>query len=306
VRQMSQVTPIISVIVATRNRRQSLGRFLDGLRSLPEQPAWELIVVDNGSADGTASLLSTAAEDLPIVVVNENLPGKSRALNRALKHARGDILLFTDDDVVPDPNWLTALHQASIEHPGANVFGGRILVNHERIPQWIVSSYNLRTILTSEQDLGRDIRWFANDHYPIGPNLAVRRRSIEQGSFVWPVNLGPGTKIPLGDERAFLVQISSPESRDRLYVPDSVVRHNIRGRQLGIISAVRRCFLGGYAAGLMGRMPVHSNTNDDSPFRLAWQRFCGASSSRELICVVARAIGVMTGTVSPFARVIYG
>lgn len=305
--QTLQVTPIISVIVATRNRRQSLGKFLDALRSLSEQPAWELIVVDNGSADGTESLLSTAAEDLPIVVVNENLPGKSRALNKALKHARGDILVFADDDVVPDPNWLTALHQASREHPGANVFGGRILVNHERIPQWIVNSYNLRTILTSEQDLGGDIRWFAVDQYPMGPNLAVRRRLINEGPFCWPVNLGPGTKIPVGDERAFLVQMSSPESRDRLYVPYSVVRHNINGRQLGIISALTRCFQGGYAAGLVGRIWVHSKMNtDESSFHVAWQRFRGASSSQELICMVARGIGVMMGTISPFTRIIYG
>jgi glucosyl-dolichyl phosphate glucuronosyltransferase len=308
VRQMSQVTPIISVIVATRNRRQSLGQFLDALRLLPEQPAWELIVADNGSTDGTDALLWTATENLPIIVVNENLPGKSRALNRALKDARGDILLFTDDDVVPDPNWLTALYQASIEYPGANVFGGRILVNYERIPQWIVNSYNLRTVLTSEQDLGSDIRWFANDQYPIGPNLAVRRRSIEQGSFLWPVNLGPGTRISVGDERAFLMKVSHPESRDRLYVPDSVVRHNVKGRQLGFGSALTRCFLGGYAAGLVSRIWVRSNSKKDKggAFRVTWERFRGASSSRELICMIARALGVMTGTATPFARMLYG
>jgi glycosyltransferase involved in cell wall biosynthesis len=307
VQQMSQVTPIISVIVATRNRRQSLGRFLDGLRSLPEQPAWELIVADNGCADGTETLLSTAAEDLPIVVVNENLPGKSRALNRALRHARGDILVFADDDVVPDPNWLMALYQASIEHPEANVFGGRILVNYERVPQWIINSYNLRTILTSEQDLGGDIRWFAYDQYPVGPNLAVRRRSIEQGSFAWPVNLGPGTKIPVGDECAFLMQVSHPESRDRLYVPNSVVRHDIGGRQLGFVKALIRCFLGGYVSGLVRRIWSHSNRKSKGgAFRVAWQRLRGASSSRELICMIARALGVLTGTAIPFARVLYG
>jgi len=304
---MSQVTPIISVIVATRNRRQSLGRFLDGLRSLPEQPAWELIVADNGCADGSETLLSTAAEDLPIVVVNENLPGKSRALNSALRHARGDILVFADDDVVPDPNWLAALYQASIEHPEANVFGGRILVNYERVPQWIINSYNLRTILTSEQDLGGDIRWFADDQYPVGPNLAVRRRSIEQGAFAWPVNLGPGTKIPVGDECAFLMQVSHPESRDRLYVPNSVVRHEIGGRQLGFGTALIRCFLGGYVSGLVSRIAVYSNRkNKGGTFRIVWQRLRGASSGRELICMVARALGVLTGTAIPFARILYG
>jgi glucosyl-dolichyl phosphate glucuronosyltransferase len=305
---MSQVTPIISVIVATRNRRQSLSQFLDALRLLPEQPAWELIVADNGSADGTETLLSTAAENLPIIVVNEDLRGKSRALNRALKHARGDILLFTDDDVVPDPNWLTALHQASMEYPDANVFGGRILVNYERIPQWIVNSYNLRTILTSEQDLGGDIHWFADEQYPTGPNLAVRRRLIEQSSFLWPVNLGPGTKIPVGDERVFLMNVSHPESRDRLYVPDSVVRHHIKGRQLGFVSALMRCFLGGYAAGLVNRIRVRSNSkkNTGGTFRVSWQRFRGASSSGELICMIARAVGVMTGTAISLGRILYG
>jgi glycosyltransferase involved in cell wall biosynthesis len=307
VRQMSQVTPIISVIVATRNRRQLLDQFLDALRLLPEQPAWELIVADNGSTDGTDTLLWAAAENLPIIVVNESLPGKSRALNRALKDARGDILLFTDDDVLPDPNWLTALYQASMEYPGANVFGGRILVNYERIPKWIANSYNLRTVLTSEQDLGSDIRWFANDQYPIGPNLAVRRRSIEQGSFLWPVNLGPGTRISVGDERAFLMKVSHPESRDRLYVPDSVVRHDIGGRQLGFVEALIRCFLGGYVSGLIRRVWVHSNReNKGRAFRVAWQRLRGASSTRELICMIARAVGVMTGTAIPIGRILYG
>ena len=75
-------TPIISVIVATRNRRESLQRFIDGLRGLPDRPAWELIVVDNGSTDGTNALLATSARNLPAIIVNEKQPGKSRALKR--------------------------------------------------------------------------------------------------------------------------------------------------------------------------------------------------------------------------------
>ena len=305
-RQTLQVTPIFSVIVATRNRRQSLGRFLDALRALPKQPSWELIIVNNASIDGTARLLSSGVQDLPIVVIKEDLPGKSRALNSALKHARGEILLFTDDDVVPDRNWLTALYKGSLEYPSANVFGGRIVVDHKRIPRWIAKSYNLKTILTSEQDLGSDIRWFAEDQYPMGPNLAVRRRLIEQGSAAWPLNLGPGTKIPVGDERAFLMQVSHPESQDRLYIPDSIVRHQLKGRQLGFVSALTRSFLGGYAAGLVIRTGVHSKRKKKGALATAWQRLRKASSSRELICMVARALGVLTGTRTPFARILRG
>jgi hypothetical protein len=300
-------TPIISVIVATRNRRESLQQFIHGLRVLPDQPAWELILVDNGSSDGTDTLLSTLVAALPVVIVNETQPGKSRALNKALKHARGDILLFTDDDVIPDPDWLVALHKASLDYPNANVFGGRIRVNYERIPKWIMKSSNLKTILVSEQDFGDETSWFARDQYPAGPNLAVRRQLLARSSFGWPVNLGPGTRIPLGDERAFLMQLSPSDSRDRLYVPGSVVQHSIRGRQLSIGNALSRCFLGGYAAGLIGRMRLGSSANgEENVLRVAGQRLRGLSSSRELFCVLARALGVMAGSASPFARVIYG
>jgi glycosyltransferase involved in cell wall biosynthesis len=274
---------------------------------LPDQPAWELIVVDNGSTDGTNALLATSARNLPAIIINEKQPGKSRALNKALKHARGDILLFTDDDVIPDPAWLVALHKASLDYPNASVFGGRILVNYERIPKWIMKSSNLKPILVSEQDFGDEICWFAVDQYPIGPNLAVRRQLLDRGSFAWPVNLGPGTKIPLGDERAFLMQLSHPDSRDRLYVPGCVVRHSVRSRELSIGHALSRCFLGGYAAGVIGRMRDRASVNaGDNALRAVRQRLCGLSSGREFICILARALGVMAGSASHFARVFYG
>jgi len=302
-----QAAPAISVIVATRNRQAALGNFLDALRALPDDPAWELIVVNNGSTDGTEELLSAASADLPILSVYEERPGKSRALNRALARAKGELLLFTDDDVVPEQRWLTALYHASLDFPDANVFGGKIVVNQDKIPRWIAGSYNLKTILVSEQDLGPAICRFAHDQYPMGPNLAVRRRLVEQGSVSWPVNLGPGTKIPVGDERAFLVQISPPHLRDRLYVPQSVVLHNVGVRGLNIKSAVARCFLGGFSAGLVRRVYGHCRPRRrPGAARLALQRLRRASSVPELICIVARTLGVAAGMVSPLPRIVFG
>jgi hypothetical protein len=244
---------------------------------------------------------------LPISIITENQRGKSRALNRALNQAQGEILLFADDDVIPDPQWLTALNCAIDAYPDANVFGGRILINHNVIPEWVANSNNLKTILVSEQDLGTSVRWFAPNQYPVGPNLAVRKRVVESGQFRWPVNLGPGTKIPLGDERGFLMQLSPPHARDRLYVPDSIVRHNSHHKQISIARAMKRCFLGGYAAGLMG------GTEDDSNFAqlqsvgsLVSERLRTISSASEFICVTARALGVLAGKMIPFPRIIYG
>src|SRR5262245_7580166 len=129
--------PAISIIVATRNRKESLALFFDAMRVVSQSPSWEMIVADNGSTDGTAALLSSVASSFPLSIINESEGGKSRALNRALNQAHGEILLFTDDDVVPDPQWLTALDCAAQAHPEANVFGGRILINHNMIPEWV-------------------------------------------------------------------------------------------------------------------------------------------------------------------------
>ena len=297
-------TPTISVIVATRNRRAALEQFLTHVRQLPTVPAWELIVIDNGSSDDTSSLLTSAADDLPLVAIEEPRQGKSRALNKALRYARGELLLFADDDIVPDRLWLSAISEAAVKYPDANVFGGRILIDSDSIPRWIVDSYNLRTILTTEQDLGDVVQWFPPGQYPVGPNIAIRRTLLDRSRYQWPVNLGPGTWVPLGDERAFIMQLSSPQTRDRIYVPGSVVHHRVAGRELSVGSAAGRCFLGGYAAGLIKDQQGGAVISRDPGItKLAWQRYRRSASTAELLCNCTRAMGVALGTVSPFPRV---
>jgi glycosyltransferase involved in cell wall biosynthesis len=304
--QKSLAIMIISVIVATRNRCTSLAQLIEVLRQFPEHPTWELIVADNGSHDETHSLLAAAAATLPVVTIEEERSGKSRALNRAMKHARGDLLVFADDDIIPDRRWLTALHQASIEYPRANVFGSRILVDYQGIPKWVAASHSLKTMLTSEQELGDDICWFADGQYPVGPSIGVRRRVLESSRCEWPIKLGPGTKIPLGDERAFLMQLSPPEARDRLYVPSSIVRHNIAGRELNFMNAMTRCFLGGYAAGLIESRHGQSAAQRVALHTTAWHRIRRFSSAAELFCASARAFGMLAGRLSPYPDNLYG
>lgn len=67
----------------------------------------EIIVVDNGSEDGTPDLLAGWAERDPRVrAVREERLGRSRALNTGLEVARGDVVLFTDDDVLVGAGWV--------------------------------------------------------------------------------------------------------------------------------------------------------------------------------------------------------
>lgn len=96
----------VSVIVATRNRCAPLAETLEAMTRLVVPPAltWELIVVDNGSTDGTSALLDRYRARLPLRSVVEPVPGLSVARNAGLHVARGEVIAFTDDDCVVDPH----------------------------------------------------------------------------------------------------------------------------------------------------------------------------------------------------------
>ena len=275
------------------------------MKAQPRDPSWEVIVVNNGSTDETSTLLEKVQEYLPIMSLEVTEPGKSRALNEAMPRAQGELLLFTDDDVIPEPGWLNAMVQAGREYPEANVFGGRIKIEQDRLPHWVAVSYNLKTLLASEQEYGDSMRRFEFNEYPAGPNIAVRREAILRGEFRWPTNLGPGTMIPVGDERAFLMQVSHPEMRDRLYVPTSVVRHRLVDKKLTLRYAMLRCFFGGYAAGMLGRemRRVACSKSHATSMSVARRRIVQLSSIAEVSCVSVRALGVAAGALLPFPKV---
>jgi glycosyltransferase involved in cell wall biosynthesis len=86
--------------MATRNRAGILERVLDSYTRLTEPPEdWQLVVVDNGSADSTPEVVQHFAGRLPVTYVLEPQVGKARAVNAGLQRVAGDLTLFTDDDI---------------------------------------------------------------------------------------------------------------------------------------------------------------------------------------------------------------
>ena len=134
---------LVSIVIATRNRNVLLGRTLEALaRQRWPREHLEVIVADNGSTDDTPAVVDAArARGLPVRYLCVNQPGKSHAVNAALRTARGDVIAFTDDDVVPEPEWLTGLVRA-IEETGADFVAGRILPIWEMDPPaWMSVSF---------------------------------------------------------------------------------------------------------------------------------------------------------------------
>lgn len=262
------------------------------LLALSPRLAWELIVVDNGSSDETPQVLQSIASPR-LRAVREPRRGKSRALNRGLSLAKGELVVFSDDDVDPAPGWLEALAGAAAKHPEADVFGGKIAVDRSKVPAWIVRSRNLQEILTTEHDFGEVEQRYPANRFPQGPNLAVRRRALETVSQPWAEDLGPGTAIPVGDEKCFFCRLGQGGGRPRVYVPSAVVRHHPPAANFRLGRALRRCYWGGYSGALVNAR--HPEALEPGPRVSVAAALAGTRSVRELLCAAIRAFGYWRG-----------
>jgi glycosyltransferase involved in cell wall biosynthesis len=115
-----------SVVIATRDRQRYLQTALDSLATQSGAPAFEVIVVDNGSRDTTRSVVEERARlDPSVRYVAAPQPNRGQARNRGVEVARGRYLLFCDDDVVAPTAWIAA--HAAAQAGGERVVNGPIL-----------------------------------------------------------------------------------------------------------------------------------------------------------------------------------
>ena len=102
----------VTVLICTWNRADSLRKALESIEGsrAPEDLEWEVLIVDNNSTDTTATVCEVFQKKNAnrYRYLFEERQGKSFALNAGIEHANGNILAFTDDDVVVDKDWLFA------------------------------------------------------------------------------------------------------------------------------------------------------------------------------------------------------
>jgi glucosyl-dolichyl phosphate glucuronosyltransferase len=105
----------LTIIIPTKDRAPILRQLLDSIRQLADIPRIrpEIVVADNNSCDETHEQIKSVGRDFPatIRVLKVTRPGKSAALNDALKTATGNVVAFLDDDVAVDKTWLTAVKE---------------------------------------------------------------------------------------------------------------------------------------------------------------------------------------------------
>jgi glucosyl-dolichyl phosphate glucuronosyltransferase len=169
----------LSVLIATHNRARHLRETLSSLASVSSGARWEVIVVDNNSRDDSRSVVTAAAQAFPVELryVFEPEQGKAAALNTGMAQSRGDVLVFTDDDVRFEPEWLDRAVEA-LEESGGDYVGGKVLpIWDAPRPAWLPNRGGQHWAVIALLDFGPQPLEFGRNGiaWPLGVNLAIRR-----------------------------------------------------------------------------------------------------------------------------------
>ncbi|NOR68096.1 MAG: glycosyltransferase [Methylomarinum sp.] len=170
-----------SIIVCTYNRAESLKDTLDALRKQQTVSFnnWEVIVVDNNSKDHTCEVVENVRNEWPkLQYTFEGKQGLSHARNHGISCAKGDILLFTDDDVLPEENWLeTTL--LGLKKYNADACGGFIAPIWEtQPPEWLTERfYGFLAVRTERTD---DYPITKPSQAPFGANMAFKKSVFDK------------------------------------------------------------------------------------------------------------------------------
>jgi len=234
---------MITVVFSSHNGSDTLPRMLESLRGLiPPASGFSILAVDNASTDATPDILHESQRTLPLTVIEEQRPGKNRALNRALCAVEGELIVFTDDDVLVGRDWLIAFEAAADRYPDHEIFGGAILPFWEaEPPPWIATSvprgvvFALTDERLAEGDVFPGLVW--------GPNMMVRRRVFDVG-FRFAEHIGPssrGSLYIMGSETEFNLRVCA-NGRKACFCPAARVHHIIRADQFSEQWILRRGF----------------------------------------------------------------
>jgi glycosyltransferase involved in cell wall biosynthesis len=218
----------ITVMICTWNRSHYLNQALGGMRTLqiPSGLDWEVLIINNNSTDNTDEIIARHQNALPIRRLFEPKPGKSSAANTGIRHAKGDLIVCTDDDVLVSPDWITEYVAAERQWPDAAYFGGTILPWFEvEPPRWIKEYLTLRGPYSVLQH-GPEVRPFLpSEAGPFGANMAIRAAVLREFSF--DPRLGPKEdQILPADDGEFIARLKNAGHRG-VWVGPATVRHHI-------------------------------------------------------------------------------
>jgi glycosyltransferase involved in cell wall biosynthesis len=226
--------PVVSVVIPTRGRAAYLEVTLDSLLDQRTETPYEILVVDDGAQDATASVV--ANRPAARYVAHGGGRGLNAARNTGLRESRADLIAFVDDDVLVPPGWLDALVEGSRRHASADAFGGPIRARFEGATP---RSCGREEPPITTLDLGTDdceaLRAW-------GANFAVRRSAVERvGSFDERI------VRPHGDEEEWIERLCEAGGKV-IYLAEAGLDHRRTAEDARLAPLVRAAYARGRAA----------------------------------------------------------
>jgi len=230
---------MLTVLIATHDGAETLPKAMNAYRQLQAPTGgWKLVIVDNGSTDTTKEIVDSFTDRLPLTYVFESSRGKNAALNTGLSSVEGDLIVFTDDDTLPRPDWLIEMRRAADSHASFSMFGGSVVPHWEVPPEaWILAWVQLGPVFTLT-----DPSWEEGSIPPsflYGTNMAIRIEIFEAG-YRFDVRIGPRSRsYAMGSETELTLRLAKA-GFEAWHCKQAVVEHIIRKFQLERAWILRR------------------------------------------------------------------
>jgi GT2 family glycosyltransferase len=213
-RDVTAATPALSasVVVPTFNRPARLAHCLEGLsRQVADHAAFEVIIVDDGGSTPLDVVVEPFHDSLNVRLIRQRNSGPAAARNAGAAAARGQLLAFTDDDCVPERDWLTHLIRAHEKYPngliGGTTFNALSSNMLSEASQQLVSYLYAYNDATSGQPA-----FFTSN------NMALARDAFLAGPF------DTSFRLAAGEDREFCDRWLA-NGRTMHFVPEAVIRH---------------------------------------------------------------------------------
>ncbi len=237
----------LTILFSTFNGSHTLPRMFEGLQDLiiPQNISLDILVVDNNSSDNSVQIIQSFSEKLNIKILSEKRAGKNFALNKALEQDLGELVIITDDDIIPNPEWISNYIALAERYPDRDLFGGKVELLWESQPSKALID-NIPISIAFAKTPESLSTGPCNAMRIFGPNMAVRRCVFDRG-IIFNTKIGPsGKNYIMGSESEFLVR-AEQSGHKAAFDNENPVKHIVRPWQLTDEWLENRAFKAGRA-----------------------------------------------------------
>lgn len=220
---------MLTAIICTYNRAKYIGGLLESVaKNDLAKSAYEIVLVDNNSTDNTREIceaFAKAHKDVQFRYVLEPEQGLSAARNKGIKEAKGDVIVYIDDDALVDTDYLRTYAEWFGAHPETMACGGPIEPLYEtKEPSWM-TPYT-KALLTAWMNYGDKVREYPKGRYPGGGNAAYRKEVFDKVG-LFNTALGRKGGNLMGSEEKDIFDKMHSLGMQVLYLPTPILHHII-------------------------------------------------------------------------------